>query len=133
MLVAVPSLAMLVAAWSVEPCKSGIGTASRLGMPACSMLVNTGWPCPSCGMTTAVSAAVRGQVAASLRAQPFGLPLAVAAAVLAAVGLAQAVTGRDALGRLRVRWWWLICGLVGMFVGWGILLCVGPAGGTWPM
>jgi len=132
-LVAAPFLAMLVTAWSLEPYASGFGTAAQLGMPACSMLVNTGWPCPTCGMTTSVAAAARGDVSASLRAQPFGLVLAMAAYVLGGAGLVQAVTARDALGALRVRWWWAIAGLVGLFIGWGIVLAVGAASGTLPM
>lgn len=133
LLVAAPSLAVLAAGWSLRPNASGLGTAGQLGVPACSAIVNTGWPCPSCGMTTSVSAAVQGDVSASLRAQPFGLVLAAAAAGLAAAGLVQAFTARDVLARLRFGWWWLAGAVGGMLVGWGILLAVGAANGRWPI
>ena len=133
LLVAAPCLAMLAVGWFLEPCKSGYGTADQLGVPACSWIVNTGWPCPSCGLTTSVSAAVQGDVRAGLRAQPFGPVLAAAAAVLAAAGLSQALTARDVLADLRFGWWWLAGALGGMLLGWGINLAVGAARGTWPI
>ncbi len=135
LLVAAPCATMLAIGWSLTPHKSGHGTAEQLGTPACTMLVDTGWPCPSCGMTTSVSAAVHGQLASSVRAQPFGLVLALAAAVLAIAGGAQAVTARPALGPFRLgRWgWWLGGALAGMLLGWGVVLAVGAADGTFPV
>ena len=134
-MVAAPCAAMLAVGWSLTPHTSGHGTAEQLGTPACTVLVDTGWPCPSCGMTTAVSAAVHGQVAASVTAQPFGLVLALAAAVLAIVGAVQAVTGRPALRPFRLeRWWWWLGGaLAGMLLGWGVVMAVGAADGTLPV
>ena len=60
-----------VAAW-LRPDPTGHGTHTQLGLPPCGMMVNTGIPCPSCGMTTAFAFAIRGNVIESLRAQPFG-------------------------------------------------------------
>ena len=133
LLVAAPCLAMLVVGWCLDPCKSGYGTAGQVGVPACSSIVNTGWPCPSCGLTTSVSAAVQGDVRGSWRAHPFGPVLAAGAAVLAAGGLIQAATARGVLAALRFGWWWLIGALGGMLLGWGISLAVGAANGTWPV
>ena len=132
-IIAAPCLIMLAVAWSLEPCKSGFGTAGQLGIPACSMMVNTGWYCPSCGMTTSVAAAAQGDLSASVQAQPFGAVLTLAAVVLGIAGLAQAITARAALAALRVRWWWLIAGLIGMFAGWGVVLTVGAVSGTLPI
>ena len=134
-MVAAPCLAMLAVGWWLTPNKSGHGTAEQLGTPACTVLVDTGWPCPSCGMTTAVSAAVHGQLAASVAAQPFGIVLALGAAALGAAGVAQAATGRDALKPFRLgRWgWWLGGALAGMLLGWGIVVAVGAANGTLPL
>ena len=132
-LLAAPCVTMLAIAWSLEPCKSGFGTAGQLGIPACSMLVNTRWPCPTCGMTTSVAAAARGDLPASWRAHPFGPVLTLAAVVLGVASLAQATTARPVLAALRVRWWWLIAALVGMFAGWGVVLALGAANGTLPM
>jgi uncharacterized protein DUF2752 len=50
------------------------------GLP-CPLRTLTGVPCPMCGMTTAVKAAMHGHVQSSVAANPFGL-VAIAVAVL---------------------------------------------------
>ena len=70
---------------------------------------------------------------ASLKAQPFGLVLALAAVVFGAVSLSQAAAGGNLLGALRLRWWWLGVGLAGMLLGWGVKMWIGMAGGTLPL
>ena len=132
-IIAGPCVAMLIAGWSLSPRASGYGTARQLGLPSCSFLMNSGWPCPSCGLTTSVAAAVRGDILHALRAQPFGVVLTLAAFVLASAGLAQLVSGRDCLGAFHLGWPWLAAGLVGMLLGWAVVLLLGMAEGTWPM
>ena len=132
-LLAAPCIVLLALAWSVTPNPSGHGTARDFGLPECSFLVNTGWFCPSCGMTTSMAAAVRGQIGQALRAQPFGVVLALAAVVLGATGLGQAITGRYLMRVFRPGWWWLAAGLGGMLAGWGIRTVLGMADGTFPM
>ena len=128
-----PCVVLLVVAVRLSPRPSGTGTAQQLGLPGCGTLRNTGWPCPSCGMTTSVVAAVHGDVVASLKAQPFGLVLAIAAVVFGLVSLSQAVTGRNMLGALGLRWWWLGIALAGMLLGWGVKVWIGMADGTLPL
>jgi Protein of unknown function (DUF2752) len=67
------ALAMLAAAASL-PLLPG-----HAGLP-CPLRTLTGVPCPLCGMTTSVEAAVHGQVLSALRANPAG-PFAVLAAL----------------------------------------------------
>ncbi len=129
-----PSLAMLIVAWQLEPRSAkGYGTAQQLNLPPCGLLVTSGYPCPSCGMTTSVSATARGKVAAALTAQPFGVMLFVAAVGLTVLGAAQAITGRRCLGRRGPRWWWLLAGIGGMLIGWGWVLTAGVISGKWPI
>jgi len=73
-----------VAAW-LTPDPSGLGTHRQLGFPACTSVMLTGYPCPTCGMTTAFAHTVRGQFVSAFRAQPAGLLLALTT-ILAAVG-----------------------------------------------
>ena len=61
-------------------------THTQLGMPPCNFVVLTGKPCPSCGMTTSFALLVRGDVAASARANWVGSVICL----LWAVGLVWA-------------------------------------------
>jgi len=131
--VALPCLAMLIAASTVRPRAAGYGTARDLGLPACSWLTRKGYPCPTCGMTTSVAASVRGRVVEAWRAQPFGLILTAGAVVLAAAGLVQLFTGRQALRTVRLGRWWLVGAVVGVLAGWAWVLAAGVAAGKWPI
>ena len=132
--VALPCWGLLTVAWCLAPREGdGYGTASQLGLPDCAYLVNSGYPCPTCGMTTAVSAAAQGKLAAAFRAQPFGI---VVAAGLLAGGLGgtwQLVTGRRLPKWMRPRWRWLFVAVGGQLVSWGWVWFSGVASGKWPI
>ena len=132
-LVAGPCIALLAAGASLEPHASGFGTARQLGVPVCSVLARTGWPCPSCGLTTSVAAMVHGDIALALRAQAFGVILTLACVVLACAGLVQLVTGRPVLVTFRLGWRWVAAGLAAMLLGWGVKVLLGMADGTFPL
>lgn len=74
---------VLAIAFSLAPDARGYGTHERLGLPPCGLMLWTGVPCPSCGMTTSFSRAVRLDVGGAARAQPLGLVLALATAATA--------------------------------------------------
>ena len=82
-----------VAGW-LEPDPSGTGTHRQLGIAACAAEVITGYPCPTCGMTTAFAHTVRGQWISAFHAQPAGFALALATVVAGALALGVLVTGR---------------------------------------
>jgi len=88
----------------LTPSPTGTGTHQALGLPPCGMLVMTGHPCPTCGVTTSFVLAAHGSFSEALVNQPFGLVLflAVAAGLLAT--LATLATGRTwaPLGRVSV-------------------------------
>lgn len=62
---------------SMRPDPRGFGTHQSLGFPPCTFQVLFDIPCPSCGMTTSFSHFIRGQIAASARANIAGLLLAI--------------------------------------------------------
>ncbi|MFB3893718.1 MAG: DUF2752 domain-containing protein [Phycisphaerae bacterium] len=130
---ALPCLAVLVVGAVLTPRAAGHGTHEELGLPPCAMLANTGWPCPSCGLTTSVSAAVHGQFAAAARAQPFGILLTAGAAVLAAAGSVQVLTGRNMLARVRLGVIWALVAVLGLLAGWAWSVLAGMASGRFPM
>ncbi len=87
-----------VGAW-VQPDPAGHGTHTQLGLPPCAWAVVMHRPCPTCGMTTSVSLAAHGRLAESFVTQPFGLLVALGAAVALWSGLHVAATGSQ-LGRV---------------------------------
>ncbi len=87
---------LAVAAW-LSPDPSGVGTHRQLGFPPCGLMVTTGTPCPTCGMTTAFSHAIRGHPGAAIVTQPFGALLAFGAFAATGLALAALLTGK--------AWW----------------------------
>jgi len=128
-------LALFVVAARLQPSARGLGTHQQLGLAPCSLVVMTGFPCPTCGMTTSFAYAVRGRFIAAFRTQPAGM--------LAAIGtliIALAATGSIAAGKVWVVNWlrvspgWLIAALVGVFLGgWLFKVATGLIGGTLPI
>ena len=53
------------------------GTHQQLGIPPCSMMMITGIPCPSCGMTTSISLLMHGDAAAAWQTNWAGCIVAV--------------------------------------------------------
>lgn len=85
---------VLVTAWFLKPAPSGVGTHQQLHMPGCGMYERTGYPCPTCGMTTAFVYMAHGHVIKSFITQPAGALAALACAVLAFAAIYGALTGR---------------------------------------
>ena len=52
------------------------GTHRHLGLPPCAMKTLTGFPCPSCGMTTSISLFMHGDLAAASEANWAGIIVA---------------------------------------------------------
>lgn len=80
--------------FSLYPSTDGHGTHRQLGLPPCGFLTVTGYPCPSCGLTTSFSYLVRGNWFDALRTQPFGLVLSIVivlAAMTSVVGVAKRI------------------------------------------
>lgn len=125
---------VLVVAVCLSPAASGLGTHRQLGLQPCSMIVLFGYPCPTCGMTTAFSNAVRGEFISAFRAQPAGLVFAVGTALAAAMGLSTVVTGRVwTINWYRIPPGRLLIGIVLLIVsGWGFKLLTGMMAGTLP-
>ncbi|MCS6918909.1 MAG: DUF2752 domain-containing protein [Fimbriimonadales bacterium] len=79
----------------LTPNAQGHGTHQQLGLPPCTIYFLTGRPCPSCGLTTSVSAILHGQLALAWRANPIGFVIVVAALAVALNSLYALLTGRS--------------------------------------
>lgn len=124
--------AAIALAASLEPARRGHGTHRSMGLPQCELLMRTGWPCPSCGMTTSMAAMARLRVAEAFHAQPFGVVLFAALLAAAAAGATE-LAGRNVWAREHPRWWWGAIALVLMLAGWGYKALAGYWAGTFPL
>jgi hypothetical protein len=103
-----------------------MGTHVQLGLSPCSLLRTAGFPCFSCGMTTAVTHAVHGNWLSSFLAQPMGLLIAIVAAVVFWAGLYIALTGRPSAALLnRLPWVGMTLAFAGLgVIAWGYKIAV---------
>lgn len=125
--------ALLILSACLTPSPTGMGTHRHLGLPACQWLATTGYPCPTCGMTTSMAAMAHGRVVLAWQAQPFGIVLFTAVLAAALLGTYEAWTGRDAFGRLRPGMWWAWVPIVGLLAGWGLKVWIGCSTGRLPL
>ena len=95
-------LGMAVVGFLLEPDERGYGTHEALGLAPCLFVELWDLPCPGCGVTTAVAHAARGDLLASLLAQPFGLALALGVLVAGVWTPWAHFRGRDIGLELRV-------------------------------
>jgi hypothetical protein len=125
---------IVLAAW-LRPDKAGLGSHQQLGLPPCAMVTLVGYPCPTCGMTTAFAHTMRGELLSAFRAQPAGLALALATVLAAAVSLGVATTGKVwAINWYRVSPAQVTLAIVVLVLGaWGYKLAVGVISGTLPI
>ncbi|MBM4019328.1 MAG: DUF2752 domain-containing protein [Planctomycetes bacterium] len=79
----------------LTPSPAGTGTHTVLGLPPCGMLVVTGRPCPTCGVTTSFVLAAHGRLGEALANQPFGLLVFVLTAGGLALTAATLAAGRS--------------------------------------
>lgn len=127
--------ALLAVAVYLKPDPHGMGTHQQLGLKPCGMVIMTGYPCPTCGMTTAFAHTVRGQFVSAIHAQLSGFLLALATIVIAAGSLFALVRGRWP----RVPWHILspyrlmLALLIVTLGGWFVKIAVGWMDGSIPV
>jgi hypothetical protein len=78
---------MTITACLLTPSSTGYGTHQQLGLPPCGFLTLTGYPCPSCGITTSLAYLLHGDVVHSLVSQPFGTVFYAAMLFAASISL----------------------------------------------
>jgi len=122
-------IALAVAAYA-EPDPRGFGTHTELGMPVCGFQERTGYPCVTCGMTTAFSHVVRGQILQAFIAQPAGALLAIGCVFTLALGSLAALTGKGQnqfarlLNHACVHWAGVLMIVVGAVLGSWLFKCI---------
>ncbi|MBC8309338.1 MAG: DUF2752 domain-containing protein [Phycisphaerales bacterium] len=91
--VALATLFLLSIAFFLQPSTDGVGTHQQLGLPQCGWILAANVPCPTCGMTTAWSHTVRGELPSAFMVQPLGMLLAITAFLVVIGGFVTACTG----------------------------------------
>ncbi len=98
------------------------------------MLIRTGLPCPTCGMTTAFANTVRGRFWAAFLAQPTGLILCLA--TTGACGAALFALWRGRWPTLRIKYLspdrLFLALLVLLIAGWAFKIALGLSNGMLP-
>ncbi len=79
----------------LNPNPQGYGTHQQLGLPPCTIHFLTGRPCPSCGLTTSVSACLHGDFALAWRAHPLGFIVVILAFGFGLNSLLALLAGRS--------------------------------------
>ena len=118
--------ALVVLGVYVPPDPRGYGTHEQFGMRPCMPMELWNFPCPGCGVTTAVAHAAHGDLAGSLRVQPFGLVVVLVLLGYAGWAVTGHLRGRDLWTSLQqFRWsrWASIAGAL-MAVAWLYKLAV---------
>jgi len=129
------AVAILVVAARLAPSDRHLGTHRQLGLPPCGFVIMTGFPCPTCGMTTAYAFMVRGRILDALRSHVAGAMMAVGTAGVLVIALGCAVTGRYAavnwyrVDPVRVVW---IAALV-LVASWALNIVLGLLDGSLPV
>ncbi len=104
----------------LTPDPAGHGTHQQLGLPPCTIYHLTGRPCPSCGLTTSVSAILHGQFALAWRANPIGFLIVAATAAVALNSLAALLVGRCLRIELS-RFNWILTLLLSLWLAHGVI------------
>lgn len=112
--------ALLGVALRLDPSPEGVGTHRQMGLAPCGFLAATGLPCATCGMTTAYTHAVHGNILTAFIAQPGGMVLAVLTAAAGILSLYTLAAGLSLGPVARWLWqpmmFWLLAGL--MLASW---------------
>lgn len=121
LIVLAAALSIFAISLYLAPDTRGHGTHEQLGLPPCGFLMATGFPCPSCGMTTSFALTMRGRWISAFLVQPFGFLLATAVLAAAVGSIMVLKTGKVwVLNWWRISPWWVVVGFLGLLLlGWG--------------
>jgi hypothetical protein len=121
-------------AYWLKPDPSGVGSHEQLGFPPCTMMTLTGYPCPTCGMSTAFAHTVRGELLSAFKTQPAGFALALATIAAAGIALGVLITGKVwAVNWYRVSPTRVVLGIMLLLaLGWVYKLVIGILDGSLP-
>ncbi len=101
--VVVGCILLLSAGMYVRPDPRGHSTHEQLGLAPCGFYLMTGYPCPTCGATTAFAWMMHGHPWMAVKTHPLGAVTAVATVALLGMGIVGIVTAGVPAIRLSRR------------------------------
>jgi len=106
---------------SVQPDGRGHGTHEAFGMERCGWPEVYGYPCPTCGCTTAACQLVHGDVLGAFVTQPFGAMIALLGLLAGVHASLCLLRGRSFVDMLvRVPFWRIVVVMILLlFAAWG--------------
>lgn len=130
LVIAVGCAAVILIAMRLHPAHDGSGTHQELGLLPCSMLMTTGIPCPSCGMTTSFAWFFSGNLLAAFYVQPAGFVAAYFTGAIMLLAGYESITARPIhrLARFLSLRFWIITGLAIFLAGWAWKIVIHLAG-----
>lgn len=122
--IALLCLGILALAFSIKPDPAGLGSHQQLSLPACGFYQKTGYPCPTCGMTTAFALAVRGRFLQAWLIQPAGTLASLACFLLALLAGYITCTGRR-LHHItaKLNWYYILLSAAGIVLASWLWKC----------
>lgn len=91
-------LGLLMVSRCLAPEPTGMGTHRQLGLPECGFLMASGFPCPSCGMTTSWAWLTRGNLMKSVSSNAGGTMLGALSLVFGVWMLVSGIRGKWFVG-----------------------------------
>lgn len=113
LIVVIATATVLIAAIMLQPDPAGVGTHQQMGLPPCGILLTTGLPCATCGMTTAFAYAAQGRMLTAFLTQPAGAMLAILTAIGTIIGVYTLLTGLPLIPIAKCLWRPVNIGLLG--------------------
>ena len=121
-------LPMMAIGLYLNPSPMGMATHTQLGLPPCGFYTEYGWPCPTCGYTTAVTHVAHGQWLTALATQPGGAMvgfLAVAAVIVGALGVTTGAWYGPSFFWFAWNRWKILLGAATIMLGaWGYKILI---------
>lgn len=119
-------IALWLDPYQADVAQRKIGTHQQLGLPPCSFVKLTGYPCPACGMTTSFALLVRGDILNSLRANWVGSLLALMGLLFIPWSLVSVCKRRTIFIRSLERTFTVlvVVFMVLLLLRWAIVLCM---------
>jgi hypothetical protein len=135
LLILAACVALWAIGWRLSPAPAGLGTHRQFGLLPCGFVLLTGYPCPTCGMTTSFALTTQGRWLTALWVQPAGFLFTLLTGAVGILATESLLSGRGwRVNLYRVHSVRMSIALIlVLLAAWGFKVAVGLAQGTYPV